>query len=178
MLRSRRIFLVGLALDCVIQTGCWWTPLRGPNFGPLAAFFRKAGLPEVPRRTDRPVYRVILIGDGGAPLPDYDPTLAMLGKWGDELHGRTEVVFLGDNVYPAGVQPSNPQAEEVLLQQLRATRATKLFVPGNHDWGYSGRQWLVPGVLAKEQAFIESHAGMAADFLPKNGCPGPSGWSY
>jgi len=170
---SRQLLIAGLALGCAIQSGCWWTPLRGPNFGPFAAFFRKEGLPEVPRRSDRPVYRVILIGDGGAPLPD-DPTLALLRKWGDELPGRTAVVFLGDNVYPAGVQPSNPKAGEVLLQQLQATRATKLFVPGNHDWGYSGRQWLVPGVLAKEQAFIEAHANMAADFLPKNGCPGPS----
>jgi hypothetical protein len=174
MWRSRRILLAVLALGCIVQSSaCWWTPLRGPNFGPLSAFFRKEGLPEVPRRTDRPVYRVVLIGDGGAPLPG-DPTLALLRKWGDELPGRTEVVFLGDNVYPAGVQASNPEAGDVLLQQLRATRASKLFVPGNHDWGYSGRQWLVPGVLAKEEAFIESHADMAADFLPKQGCPGPS----
>jgi hypothetical protein len=173
MSRSQRILLAGLALVVVQSSACWWTPLRGPNFGPLTAFFREEGLPEVPRRTDRPVYRVILIGDAGAPLHE-DPTLALVEKWGNELQGRTQVVFLGDNVYPAGVQPSNPQAGDVLLQQLRATRARKLFVPGNHDWGYSGKQWLVPGVLAKEQAFIESHADMAADFLPKNGCPGPS----
>ena len=69
---------------------------------------------------------------GGAPLSD-DPTLALLRKWADELRERTEVVFLGDNVYPAGVQPSNPNAGDVLLQQLRATRAAKLFVPGNHE---------------------------------------------
>jgi len=172
----RRLRLLAAALGLgglLVSTSCWWTPIRGPNFGPLGAFFQKQGLPEVPHRTDRPVYRVILIGDGGAPLPD-DPTLALLGKWGDELPGRTEVVFLGDNVYPAGLQPSNPRAESILLQQLRATRAAKLFVPGNHDWGYSGTQWLVPGVLMKQQRFIEAHANLNADFLPKNGCPGPS----
>jgi calcineurin-like phosphoesterase family protein len=171
---SRSLLAVGGLVAVLGSSGCWWwTPLRGPNFGPLGAFFHKEGLPEVPHRTDRPVYRVILVGDGGAPQPD-DPTLALLRKWGDDLAGRTEVVFLGDNVYPAGVQPSNPQAQQILLQQMRATRARKVFVPGNHDWGYSGRQWLVPGVLAKEETFVESHADLAADFLPKNGCPGPT----
>ena len=170
-----RLSVSAFALGCLLQSSaCWWTPLRGPNFGPLGAFFEKEGLPEVPHRTDRPVFRVILIGDGGAPLPDKDPTLELLGKWGDELPDRTAVVFLGDNVYPAGVQPSNPKAKGVLLEQLQATRAAKLFVPGNHDWGYSGRQWLVPGVLANEEEFIEAHSSMRADFLPKNGCPGPS----
>src|SRR5262249_38254506 len=60
MSRSRRILLAALALGCIVQSSaCWRPPLRGPNFGPLTAFFRKEGLPEVPRRTDRPVYRVI-----------------------------------------------------------------------------------------------------------------------
>jgi transposase len=68
--RSRQILLAVLALGCLVQSSaCWWTPLRGPNFGPLSAFFRKEGLPEVPRRTDRPVYRVILIGDGDKICP-------------------------------------------------------------------------------------------------------------
>jgi hypothetical protein len=170
------LLTVALAVGLVVDTSaCWWTPLRGPDFGPLTAFFQKPGLPEVPRRSDRPVYRVILAGDGGAPQPKDDPTLALLGRWGDEMPERTEVVYLGDNVYPAGVQPSNPSAKEILLEQMRATRAAKLFVPGNHDWGYSGRQWLVPGVLLKQQQFIESHADdMKADFQPKNGCPGPT----
>src|SRR5882762_7776931 len=106
MKRSLRLLVVAL-----VVSSCWWTPLHGPNFGPLGAFFRKEGLPEVPHRTDRPVFRVILVGDGGAPLPE-DPTLALVGKWGDELPGRTEVVFLGDNVYPAGLQAANPNAKE------------------------------------------------------------------
>src|SRR5258705_37124 len=139
----------------------------------LALHSRSLNASAVPRRGDGAVFRVVLMGDGGAPLRD-DPTLAVLGRWADKFPGRTQVVFLGDNVYPAGLQASNPRAKDILLEQIRATQAAKLFVPGNHDWGYSGSQWLVPGVLGNQQTFIESHAGDRADFLPKNGCPGPS----
>ena len=175
MSRNVRVLAVAFAIGLVFESSGCFSRIHGPNFGPLGAFFQKPGLPEVPHRSDRPVYRVILVGDGGLPMPKDDPTFALLGKWGDEMPDRTEVVYLGDNVYPAGIQPSNPRAKEILLAQLRATRAAKLFVPGNHDWGYSGRQWLVPGVLKAEEEFIASHADDAkADFLPKNGCPGPA----
>src|SRR4029077_7561118 len=66
------------------------------------------------------------------------------------------------------------QAEGILLRQLRATRAAEIFVPGNHDWGYTGTQDLTPGVLANQQAFIETHGDGRANFIPKDGCPGPS----
>jgi hypothetical protein len=155
-------------------SACWWTPLRGPNYGSAADPYRKRGLPEIPRRTDQPVFRVVLAGDGGLAIHDEDPTLGLLGQWSDELPGHTYVVYLGDNVYPAGLQAGDAQAAAIVLRQLHATSAPKLFVPGNHDWGYTGTQQLTPGVLANQQALIEAHAAEHADFLPKNGCPGPS----
>jgi hypothetical protein len=84
------------------------------------------------------------------------------------------VVFLGDNVYPEGVVDSNRrQGERVLRQLLRATDAFKLFVPGNHDWGFSARGAIQVGTLRNQQRFIEANAEERAELLPRDGCPGP-----
>jgi len=169
MPRPLRILLAALAL----LTACWWTPLNGPDYGSAADPYRRADLPEIPRRKDQPVFRVILAGDAGLAVRDDDPTLALLGRWADEFSGRTQVIYLGDNVYPEGLQKGDKQGEAVLLHQIRATRAPKIFVPGNHDWGYTGTQDLTPGVLGHQQDFIEAHAAEHAELHPTNGCPGP-----
>lgn len=150
---------------------CWRAPLRGPNFGADVEAYRRAELPEIPSRADQPVFRVILAGDAGE-AERGDRTLALLRRFGDEFPERTRVLYLGDNVYPAGLQASDrKRGEAVLRRQAEATKAAKLFLPGNHDWGHRGRQWLTPGVLASQQKFVES---LGADFLPKDGCPGPA----
>jgi hypothetical protein len=119
--------------------GCWWTPLKGLNYGAAGDPYLRSDQPEIPTRKDQPVFRVVLAGDGGLGVAN-DPTLALLGKWADKLPGRTQVVYLGDNIYPAGLQNgSRKSGEAILLRQLRATRAPKIFLPGNHDWGYTGR---------------------------------------
>lgn len=121
----------------------------------------------------KPAYRLLLIGDGGAPQPN-DPTLAALGHWGNRYPEQTTVLFLGDNVYPDGLRQSEPaRGERILLQQMRATRAAKIFVPGNHDWGFSTLARLQRGRLLAQQRFVEAHAREKAEFLPVNGCPGP-----
>ena len=122
------------------------------------------------------MYRLILVGDGGDPGAE-DPTLALLQKWGDAAPARTTAIFLGDNVYPAGVQnagPARQRGEAILLQQLNATHARKLFIPGNHDWGYTQFRQGRPSILKNEQTYIESHAELEASFVPKEGCPGPT----
>jgi len=117
-----------------------------------------------------PTHRVILIGDAGAPLPD-EGTLSDLGVWSHDLPDATTVVFLGDNLYPHGLGEDDERGEAILLQQLRATRAKKLFGPGNHDWGN-----VMPSAsnLAREERFIDAFKESPAAFLPKGGCPGPA----
>ena len=117
-----------------------------------------------------PSYRVILIGDAGATRPE-EATLSDLGLWAEDLVEHTAVVFLGDNLYPSGLGEGDERGEGILLQQLRATRARKLFVPGNHDWGN-----VIPSAekLAREERFIEAFRESPATFLPKGGCPGPA----
>ena len=176
MVRGRRRLLVSFTLVAALgaAASCWWTPLEGPNFPPSGDPFFREGLPEIPSRKDEPVYRVVLAGDAGMVGAD-DPTLKLLGRWADELPGKTQVLFLGDNIYPSGLQDTDRRrGETVLLRQIRATRAPKIFVPGNHDWGYTGTQQLAPGVLANQEKFLEAHAAEGAELQPKSGCPGPA----
>ena len=174
--RGRRRLLVSLTLFAALgaSASCWWTPIEGPNFGSADDPYRREGLPEIPSRKDEPVYRVVLAGDAGNAGND-DPTLKLLGRWADEFPGRTQVLYLGDNIYPSGLQDTDRRrGEAILLRQIRATRAPKIFVPGNHDWGYTGTQQLAPGVLANQEKFLDSHGTEGAELQPKRGCPGPA----
>jgi hypothetical protein len=164
-----------IALFFVLLSGCSAGPrLRGATYGSEGDPYLSPGTVAAIDRKDDPSYRLILIGDAGAPTPN-DETLALLGVWGDALPSRTTVLFLGDNVYPSGVRDGDRRrGEAILRQQLEATRAAKLFIPGNHDWGFSARSIEVAGTLANEQRFIEAHAAERASFEPKDGCPGPA----
>jgi hypothetical protein len=116
-----------------------------------------------------PAHRLILIGDAGT--AGNDATLADLGRWSAGLEDDTTVAFLGDNLYPSGLGEDDERGEGLLLRQLRATRAKKIFVPGNHDWGDI---WLDAETLAREERFIDGHTESPAALLPKGGCPGPA----
>lgn len=146
---------------------------RGPSYGPRDDPFLSRQAAVAIDREEDPVHRLILIGDGGDPFPA-DPTLAALGRWGDTRPRQTTVLFLGDNVYPAGLRESDrPRGERILRQQIDATEAHKIFLPGNHDWGFSPRAAIQTGTLRNEQEFIAAHAQEGAELLPEDGCPGP-----
>jgi hypothetical protein len=160
--------IVLLAVDCTSAPR-----LRGPRYGPADTPFLSPHAAAALDREEDPAHRLILIGDAGAPLPD-DPTLATLGRWAQAHPDRTTVLFLGDNVYPAGLEDDQrARGEAILRQQLESTRAQKIFIPGNHDWGFSARGSMQTGRLRNEQEFIEKHRSERAEFAPRNGCPGP-----
>jgi hypothetical protein len=164
--------MIGTCLVGLVLPACTGT-LRGGDFGPAGAAYARDEPVPLPELSDAPAFRLILAGDGGRPSSEQDPTLALLARWSDEHPERTRVVYLGDNVYPAGLQDGDrARGERILLQQLEAGAARKIFVPGNHDWGYTLFEQLTPGVLANQQAFIEAHADRAS-FVPRDGCPGP-----
>jgi hypothetical protein len=169
--RASKSLLLGAALLLFACSGSRFpTPYSGPGGPPFISpkahsLWRHASAlsPRVP------TYRVILIGDAGANRPE-EATLSDLGYWADEGTDRTTVVFLGDNLYPSGLEEDDERGEGILLQQLRATRAHKIFVPGNHDWGN-----VIPDVekVGNQERFIESFEESPATFMPKGGCPGP-----
>lgn len=170
---SKHILLLSLTAAVVFQlayTSCTRAPLRGPNYGATsAAHVYDDHVPA--ERAGEPTYRLILAGDAGAVGPNA-PLLAMLKRWGDHSADRTMVLFLGDNVYPAGLQENDAADGKATLRRLLgATDAFKLFLPGNHDWGFR-RQQTHRAIVGNQQEFIEQQEE-AADFRPKDGCPGP-----
>lgn len=135
-----------------------------------------AGLPPVPAEsveTD-----LFLIGDAGHPAPDGEPVLEALGRKVAQVPGRAFVVFLGDNVYPAGLpeegDPGRETAEWILREQMEpllATGTPGIFLPGNHDWGgMTGRGW---EAVIRQARFVEAHGEGLIDYAPDGGCPGP-----
>lgn len=126
-------------------------------------------------------HSIYLIGDvGGAkenqstiPLVELKKQLAIDNR----KDQATDVVFLGDNIYPVGMPPEGheerPLAEHRLNVQLESVRdfqGNVTFVPGNHDWYKYGRVG-----LKRQEDYIEKYLsqygeGFTDYFRPSNGC--------
>ncbi len=166
-----------LLLLAVVLAGCHAGRLRGENYDADESPYIRLNAPRetvAVGATDTAgvAYRIILAGDTGEPVPQ-DPTLAAIGRWAVP-RDRAAVVLLGDNIYPAGLEEGDrARGEAILRQQLEATSALRVFVPGNHDWGLNPRDWTVERVIA-QQEFVLAWPGGDVDFLPRDGCPGPA----
>ena len=97
---------------------------------------------------------------------------AALGEWSRTEHGSS-VVFLGDNIYDDGlIEEEREQAERILAQQLAATPAMKVVLPGNHDWGMDPARQNITAIR-NQQTFIDEWPQGNAHFAPRDGCLGP-----
>jgi hypothetical protein len=151
--------------------------------------------PYVCRTATKPVESLYLIGDAGEPaLPDasaadpnalVDPVLVALADDVNESveklgADRTAVVFLGDNIYPAGLPLEGEPGHEHALRQLEAQIsaigvARGFFTLGNHDWnqgkpGGNERALAQADYLAKRAPNISIHPG--------GGCAGPDSFNF
>lgn len=166
-------FGLGIALLLVlagIVAGCQAGHLQGKNYDASAGPYIRRDVP-VPADAvgKQVVYRVILVGDTGEPVRE-DPTLDAIGHWAVPRE-RAAVVLLGDNLYPSGLAADDrARGEAILRQQLAATSALRIFVPGNHDWG---KDWTGARIVA-QQEFVLAWPEGDVDFLPRNGCTGPA----
>jgi hypothetical protein len=122
-------------------------------------------------------YQVFLIGDAGNSSPGYlTAPLQMLKQELPKAGKNSAVVFLGDNVYEAGLvkknSPEREQSEYRLNAQLDIVKehpGRVFYVSGNHDWKNDG----IDGVR-REEEYIEDYLDRDHNvFLPDNGCSGP-----
>lgn len=163
----------------------------------LAACGKKQ-LPELPKSNIQPPLPaevdavVFIVGDMGAALWERSPMPRRMARdvewWSRALRrdSSVAVVFLGDNIYPAGMHEPHerewPQDSAHLEAQVRildtpAARqyeAFGVFTSGNHDWGHK----LGPGGerrIRNQQDFLERRRvrGLHVGILPPDAKPGP-----
>ncbi len=182
-----------LCLGVLAASMAW--PLAGCSTRPLP----RAVAPMYCSQFARQTASVLLVGDagaatlggadttlGGADTTDgafADPVLRAVRADVDEQiarvgRDRTAVVYLGDNVYPAGLVPEGHRdrahGEAVLNEQIRASGdAVLFFTLGNHDWNESDPV----GPRGRDRALLEGHYlqghAVGARLLPPAGCAGP-----
>jgi hypothetical protein len=125
-------------------------------------------------------HSIYLMGDAGEPAKaNEEPSMALMSRMvhaGDQ--SKTSVLWLGDNIYPAGMPapsaPSRSEAERRLNDQLNLLsdfRGNIVYIPGNHDWDYSGPDgW---EAIKRQEQYVENFFKKDRIMLPGGGCPGP-----
>ncbi len=115
-----------------------------------------------------------LLGDAGkSPQGGMSKALITFNKYISTKDTKDDyAIFLGDNIYPAGLPDKNEKgrsdAENGLNGQIKSLKEFKgevLFIPGNHDWYSDGLKG-----LKREENYIENALGDNT-FQPENGCP-------
>jgi hypothetical protein len=123
---------------------------------------------------------LFLIGDAGEPDPRAVGTpLDSLTTQAAVAPEKSIIVFMGDNVYPAGI-PEVGRAEYAdalrrLDAQIQAVppRVQAIFIPGNHDWALAGPYGLY-SVRLQDKLIASLRGTHDVKMLPGNGCPGPA----
>jgi len=115
-----------------------------------------------------------LVGDAGlSPMGGMSRSLTSFKKYlaKEKLSGNY-TIFLGDNIYPAGMDPEDSPrrelSENMIDAQFRAVedyKGTTIFIPGNHEW-YNNKVF----GLAREEQYVESVFSEADVFKPTGGC--------
>lgn len=115
-----------------------------------------------------------LVGDAGlSPMNGMSDALTTFKEYlKTEKTSGNYTLFLGDNIYPAGMDPEDhphrKQSENMIDAQHTAVEdydGETIFIPGNHEW-YNG------GVLgvAREEEYVESKFPNQDAFKPSDGC--------
>jgi hypothetical protein len=122
---------------------------------------------------------LFLIGDAGEPDPrEEGAPLDSIAVQAAIAPEKSIILYLGDNVYPAGM-PELGRAERAdavrrLDSQITSVPqgARGLFIAGNHDWSDDGPFGLY-AVRQQDQLISARSRGKDVRMLPSNGCPGP-----
>lgn len=115
-----------------------------------------------------------LVGDAGlSPMGGMNNALAAFKNYlkNEKVTGNY-TIFLGDNIYPSGLDPEGhprrKESENMIDAQYKAVKdynGHTIFIPGNHEWYNNG----VVGV-ARQENYVESLFPNRDAFKPSNGC--------
>lgn len=138
----------------------------------------KNNRPERPEQ-NQILNRIFLIGDAGQPAAEErEPVLEALETEASKLPDKSLILFLGDNIYPAGLDDPESDlrtiSESRLNEQIKVVENSKsagIFVPGNHDWDGGGE--LGWSKILSQAEYIRERGDTSVIFLPLGGCPGP-----
>ncbi|MBL4644072.1 MAG: metallophosphoesterase [Flavobacteriaceae bacterium] len=114
-----------------------------------------------------------LLGDGGnSPIGSETITLKRVRTALTAASKNSTLLFLGDNIYPAGMPKKGHTQRNFAEHQLNIQtdivknfKGNTIFIPGNHDWYANGLKG-----LERQENYIKKILGKNS-FLPKNGCP-------
>lgn len=124
--------------------------------------------------------RIVLVGDAGS-LSDGDHlVMDAIKKWmiTHPEDVTTDILFLGDNIYPKGMPKASDKSYEesvnILFKQTEVAarlNGNLYMIPGNHDWEH-GRPGGLQAIM-RQQAHLDSLNLPNIKWLPRDGCPGP-----
>jgi hypothetical protein len=131
------------------------------------------------RPNESPAYTIYAVGDAGELNDQSKAVMARLSELASDDSQPGTVIFLGDNIYPAGFPPeenTNGQfnARQVLMNQitgLSSYNGNLIFIPGNHDWNE-----FKPGgleAIKRQGDFLSKLNDPRIKMIPENGCGGP-----
>lgn len=115
-----------------------------------------------------------LIGDAGlSPMGEMNNALTAFHNYlKTEKVSGNYTLFLGDNIYPSGMDPEGhprrKESENMIDAQYNAVKdynGHTFFIPGNHEW-YNGG----PIGVARQERYVESLFENQDVFKPSNGC--------
>ncbi len=114
-----------------------------------------------------------LIGDAGnSPLGETAIALQLFEKELQKASKNSTAIFLGDNIYPAGLPKKSNKKRAFAQHQLdvqtgiaKDFKGNTIFIPGNHDWYSDGLDG-----LKRQEKYVENMLGKNT-FLPEDGCP-------
>lgn len=130
-----------------------------------------------PAETQKIQHSIYLVGDAGNTLETNEEVLLFhLEKVLKKANNNSSIIFLGDNIYPAGMPPkknkaARADAEQKMMSQLNILEdfpGQVFMTPGNHDWRNGGIK-----AVKREEKFVEKQLNRGNVFLPDNACGDP-----
>lgn len=121
--------------------------------------------------------RIVVVGDAGSLVNNKAVVLDAIRKK-VKLDKNTVVVYVGDNLYDAGLPFETYSRYSIIkaaldsqINLVKGTQAKGYMIPGNHDWengGFRGYETVV-----RQQQYVDINGNGQVEFYPKGGCPGP-----